>query len=215
MLSSTSVSPIGNIHRCVIVFTFVVQRKESAAASAWLGPSMQWMAIGFSFTNKYSEREGRTPLGSFGAGFDQRLSLNRSCVRVQRFWTLIPVCGPVDCDDVPKKNWSKSEIDWFISVVLPDEKKKMAKALFHRALNSLWPTRRLRQVCALRYLRRRVMNWPKARTRLSHKHKPRSDFELLNPEESQFLLKCLTLFFLCVERLWKDPLCVPLEFLFL
>lgn len=111
MLSSTSVSSIGNIHRRVIVFPFVVPSSGSVWCSERsrggvrvdLAVSAIWMADGFFFTSEHSARERRTPLRSFETGFDGRLSLDPSYVSADRCWTLIRVRGPVVYDDVPKE----------------------------------------------------------------------------------------------------------------
>lgn len=143
MLSSTSVSSTGNIHRRVIVFPFVVpsvvQRKESRWSPRGTRPGWR---MDFSL-------QMNTVQGSEGLLSDRlRPALTKGCRSIVHTSVQIDAGHWSQCMDqlvmtMSPKSWSKSEIKWF----------------FFSQSSQLFMT----DAEVWRYLRCWVLNWAKTK----------------------------------------------------
>lgn len=203
MLSSTSVSSIGNLHRrmlflyffpfCSSEFRFsVVQRMETR----WRRRDLDG---GWIFLYKWTQCRGAKD--SSQTVWDW-LSLNRSYV----WW-----CGWMPDTDpstwtgclgrrAQKAEAKKREIKWLIFLVLADERRE--GSIFPRALDSLRPTQKFCQVRVWRYLR--VLNWPKPQTQIFAQVHPSVWFGTLKSLSSHWnASRSFFFFFRCCCCCWK------------
>lgn len=206
MLSSTSVSSIGNIHRRVIVFPFVVRSSGSVWCSERsrggirvdLTANAIWMADGFFFTSEHSARERRTVWDWLW-----QKALTRSFIRLCRsmldadpsawtscLWRCAQKEAKLRSNDSPSLLWQMKDVNALSS---------WSSQLF---------TTDAEVLSSLRVKIMTVLSVELAKTTDSGL----SLFATLNCLSSRWNA-LRSVFF--VERLWKDPLCVPLEFLFL
>ena len=174
MLSSTSVSSIGNIHRRVIVFPFRVPGSGSVWCSERSRGGLRvdlavraiWVADGFFFTNK--QCKGAKDSSQMVWGWLWQKAPTQSFIRPCRSM-LHTDRGPVVYDEVPKKLEQK----WDQMIHLSCSGRwKTWMLFFPGALNFLWLTQNFCQVCVWRYLRCWVLNRPKPQTRILHKCTP-------------------------------------------
>lgn len=192
MLSSTSVSSTGNIHRCVILFPFVVSSSGSVCGAAkGAATAFRVNAIGvegvlfFSSQNEHGARERGAPLTPSETG-------SHSSVRTfvgDRFWTLIR-------DGAIHLSLSFALADGGSGCSSFDRRGGSVKSACEDIYDAGCRTGRTHNEC-LRLVLDSLQPW-------------RVWVPAETPRAPPFPFVVVV-----VEGLWKDPLCVPLEFLFL